>query len=409
MEVVLECAFWLAAAVLVYAYAGFPALVAAVGLLRRDGAVDKRPVTPKLTLIIAAYNEQDTIAERVENALAADYPANALEIIVASDGSTDATEAIVGRYVSERVRLLRLPRVGKVAALEQAVRRARGEILVFSDADTIFGLGTLRALAANFADPRVGGVAGHPVYRAVAREGESSGNGERLYRRYDTWLKELESRSGSIVSALGSLYAIRREHWQRPADASMTDDFTISTTVIAHGKRLVFERDAHAWETAAPAAAREFRRRVRLMTRGWRAVAHRRALLNPFRFGFYAVVLFSHKVLRRLTPVALLALLLASVVLALPVDTRGTGRVDAGGLLAEGAVYPMAALGLTLFLVLSVLGGVLRRHPIGQWKLFYVPFFYTLANVAALVALLKFLRGDRIERWEPQRHTVATR
>lgn len=380
-----EGVFWLSLALVAYAYAGFPALVALVGTVH-GRAVRKAPVTPGVTVLIAAYNEEEVIAERLENALAADYPAGRREVVVASDGSTDGTERIVAAYAPRGVRLLRLPRRGKIAALDAAARRAAGEILVFSDANTHVDRGALRALAANFADPEVGGVAGHTGYRLPER-GESSSRGEALYWRYDTWIKEMESRCGSVVSAHGGLYAIRRELYRPPADLSATDDFAISTAVVEQGKRLVFEADARAWETAVPRAAREFSRRVRLMTRGMRAVALRRGLLNPARHGFYSVELFSHKVLRRLVPLALAALLASSLALA-----------------PRGGAWAAAAAGQLAFYALAAAGCAARRSRAGAWRPLYVPFFFCMANAAALVALLRFVRGDRIERWQPQRH-----
>jgi cellulose synthase/poly-beta-1,6-N-acetylglucosamine synthase-like glycosyltransferase len=387
MRVAFEFAFWLSLVALLYAYAGFPLLVAAVGALR-GREVRKGAATPRMTMIIAAYNEEDAIAERLDNALASDYPSHALEIIVASDGSSDATNEIVARYEARGVRLLRLPRLGKIAALEQAVGQATGEILIFSDANTVMDRAAVRALASNFADPEVGGVAGHTTYR-LEDGSESSSRGESLYWRYDTWLKSMESRTGSVVSAHGGLYAIRRKLYHVPPDRAVTDDFIISTAVIEQGLRLVFEPDALAYEIAVPTARPEFRRRVRLMTRGWRAVAIRRRLLNPFRYGFYGIVLFSHKVLRRLVPVCLIVLFVASLYLA-PTST----------------FFMVAAVGQALFYALAVAGAFARRHEVGQLKFLYVPFFYCMANAAALLALVRFVRGDRIELWQPQRHAA---
>ena len=379
--------FWTLLGLLAYIYFGFPLLVMVAGKVR-NRVVHKRPFTSPISLIIAAYNEEENIAERLDNALAADYPRDALEVVVASDGSTDATEGIVARYADRGVHLLSLPRRGKIPALDEAVRHATGEILVFSDANTVVHPQALRALARNFADPEVGGVAGHTGYR-LRRDTESSGRGESLYWRYDTWLKEMESRTGSVISAHGGLYAIRRELYQPPLEASVTDDFIISTAVIEQGHRLVFEREALAWEVAVPAASREFGRRVRLMTRGWRAVVLRRRLLNPFRHGFYSVVFFSHKILRRLPPLFLLVLLAVS----LP-------------LISVGTMYAAAAGGQLLFYILAGVGYWLRGTTAGQMRLFYIPFFYCMANAAALIALLNFVRGERIERWQPQRHAV---
>jgi hypothetical protein len=159
--------------------------------------------------------------------------------------------------------------------------------------------------------------------------------------------------------------------------------------VVEQGRRLVFEPDALAYEIAVPTAKPEFRRRVRLMTRGLRAVALRRRLLRPSRYGFYAVVLFSHKVLRRLVPVCLLMMFAANLYLA-----------------STSAFYLVALLGQTLFYALAVAGWLARRHRVGQLELFYVPFFYCMANAAALLALLQFVRGHRIELWQPQRHAT---
>src|SRR3990172_886218 len=195
--------FWLAAGSLLYAYAGFPALVAAVGWLRRR-EVNKKPITPSVSLIIAAYNEEESIGQRLENALALDYPREGLEIIVASDGSTDRTEAIVERSGHSCVRLLRLPRGGKIPALNAAAAQAQGEILVFSDANSMCDSQALSKLTQNFADAEVGGVVGHTGY-FISPESESSSRGEDLYWNYDSWLKQLESLSGNVVSAHGGL------------------------------------------------------------------------------------------------------------------------------------------------------------------------------------------------------------
>ena len=380
--------FWASLLSLAYVYLGFPLLVMIAGRLR-SRSVDKRPITPSLSLIIAAYNEEEVIAERVENALASDYPAESLEIIIVSDGSSDATEAIVAGYATRGVQLIALPRHGKNAALAEGVRRSTGEILVFSDANISCDRMALRALAANFADPEVGGVAGNASYR-IKPGSESSSHGEGLYWRYDTWLKELESGTGSIVSAHGALYAIRRELYRVPQDAGAVDDFVISTFVVEQGRRLVFEREARAFEFAIESAAPEFRRRVRNMTMGLRAVALRWRLLNPFRYGFYSLVLFSHKILRRLLPLALIALLLTAVWLA-----------------PSHPVYLVAAAGQALFYALAGAGWLARGSGVGRRRLLLVPFYYCMANTAALLALLNFVSGKRIALWQPQRHPSA--
>lgn len=380
--------FGLAVGFLVYVYVGFPAL-AAVAAAWRGRPVRRAPITPKVSLVIAAYNEEAAIADRLENALAVDYPGDRLEIIVASDGSTDGTEAIARRFAGRGVRLLALPRRGKLAALNQAVAHAQGEILVFSDANTSMDPGALRAIVRNFADPDVGGVAGN-THHGAAAAGETSGRGEALYWRYDRWLKERESRAGSVVSAHGGLYAIRRGLYQPPEETAGTDDFLLSTAVVAQGFRLVFEREARAWELVAGDARRDFRRRVRLMTRGWRAVMARRSLFDPRRHGFYAVALFSHKVLRRLAPAALVLLVTTSI-----------------ALVPRGGVFPAFATAQVGFGLLAAVGYATRRSRTGRRKPLYIPYFFCMANAAALVALANYLRGRRIELWRPARDAAG--
>jgi len=379
--------FWASIAFLIYAYGGFALLVGLVGLVQRR-RVRKLPITPSVSLIIAAYNEEKVIAERLDNALAMDYPRDRLQILVASDGSSDRTEDIVASYASKGVLLLSLPRRGKIRTLNAAVTRATGKILVFTDANIMCRADTLRALVANFADPGVGGVAGHTTY-TLDPGSESSSYGERLYWRYDTWLKKLESQTGSIVSAHGGLYAIRRVLFRPIPDGAVTDDFAISTSVIAQGYRLVFEPEALATEVAVPEAQREFRRRVRLMTRGLRGVFLRRRLLNPRKYGFYSIVLASHKVARRLVPVSLAILGVASI-----------------AAWSHGPLYQAAVLAQAFFYGMAAVGYLLRRSRMGRLRLLYIPFYYCMANAACSVAWVHALRGRRIEVWQPQRQSL---
>jgi cellulose synthase/poly-beta-1,6-N-acetylglucosamine synthase-like glycosyltransferase len=380
-----EAAFWGSVLGLVYAYAGFPVLVIAVGTVMRR-KVARGSLTPTVSLIVAAYNEEREIANRIRNALQMDYPPEKLEIIIASDGSTDKTEPIVRGFASERVRLLVLQRQGKIPALDAAVNSARGEILVFSDANSAVCPDGLRKLVAPFADPHVGGVAGNTRYQ-VALGSQSSGHNESLYLSYDSWLKQRESFTGSVVSAQGGLYAIRRRLYRRPEDTAVTDDFAISTAVIEQGFRLVFEPEAISVELAIPSAEQEFRRRIRLMTRGFRSVALRWRLLNPMRYGFYSVVLFSHKIVRRLAPLLVLPLFASSLLLASH----------------SAAFAAFAALQLT-FYALAFAGYLLRHSALGRTKCFSLPFYYCMANTAAVIALGQFVSGRRIGIWEPQRN-----
>jgi cellulose synthase/poly-beta-1,6-N-acetylglucosamine synthase-like glycosyltransferase len=380
--------FWGLAALVAYAYVGYPLMAALAGrVLNRRVAKDS--VTPRVSVVIAAFNEADEIEARLRNVLGSRYPEDRLEVVVASDGSTDDTVAIASRVDPARVQVLDLARRGKAAALADGAGHATGEILVFTDANTMFEPDALAMLARNFADLDVGGVAGRTEY-VVAAEAESAGRGEDLYWRYDTWLKSLETRTGSVVSAHGGMYAIRRNLFRPVEDPAVTDDFAISTAVVAQGKRLVFECDAVGRERTMVESGPEFQRRVRLMTRGLTGVVLRRRLLNPFRYGFYAIALASRKVLRRLIPLAFPPLALMTLLLA-----------------PSSRFFTALAAGSVAFAALALCGWALRGKWLGKLPLFYVPFFFCLANLASVVALWNVARGLRIERWTPQRHSPA--
>lgn len=380
--------FWSLVAIVAYGYFGYPVTAAIAGSLL-DRKVRKAPVTPPLSVVIAAYDEAEDIEPRLENIFQSRYPGDRIEVVVASDGSTDDTVALASSVDPSRVRVLDLPRKGKAAALASAVGQATGDILVFTDANTMFHRDALAMMARNFADPDVGGVAGRTEY-VVAADTQSSGRGEDLYWRYDTWLKHLETKTGSVVSAHGGMYAIRRELFRPVEDPAVTDDFAISTAVVAQGKRLVFERDALGLEKTMPSSGPEFRRRVRLMTRGLSGVLLRRELLNPMRHGFYAVALASRKVLRRALPLLFPPLFVVSLLLA-----------------PTSPFHFAIAAAQVGFLSLAILGWAMRGSRLGKNPVFYVPFFFCLANLAGAAALWNLVQGRRIERWTPQRHTAA--
>jgi len=379
--------FWGSVALLAYTYVVFPAILFVRGLLWRK-PYRTEDITPSVSMIIAAYNEAASIGEKLDNVVSLDYPRDCLEVIVASDGSTDETEAIVAQYEDRGVKLLALPRQGKAGALNSAVAVAKGEILVFSDANSQYAPDAIRQLVRPFADPEVGGVAGNQVYlseKRMADDAAQTGDGERTYWGFDRFLKRIQSEAGNTISATGAIYAIRRSLFPGVPEG-VTDDFATSTAVIAQGYRLVFAPDAKAFEPVAKSSGVEFGRKVRVMTRGLRAVLVRRELLNPFRFGFYALQLFSHKVLRRLM-FAPLALLLVSNPF----------------LLGEGLFYQLTMLAQIGFYGAALAGALFRDTPLGRNKLVTLPYYVCLVYLAAAVATFNVLRGHQINRWEPQR------
>lgn len=377
--------FWLAAVQLGITYAGMPlvTLLRARVARREHSTADIEPV---VSLIIAAHNEAGAIRARLENLLQLDYPRDRLEVVIVSDGSTDGTDGIVAEYADRGIRLLSPGRVGKGAALEAGVAASTGEILVFSDANSQYAADAVRALVRPFADPEVGGVAGNQVY---LREGESDGTavGERGYWDFDRLLKRSQSVAGSVTSGTGAIYAIRREHFG-PIPEGVTDDMLNTIRVVDAGQRLVFAEDAVAYEPVAPSGQLEFRRKVRIMTRSFRALVLMRRLFDPRRTGWYAVQLLWHKVLLRTAALPLLALAIVS-----PTLWR------------HGPIYRLATIGQAVCYGLAGLGIALAGRPIGRKAPLAVPAYFTLVNVASLRALWNLVRGDRIDRWVPTRTT----
>jgi len=367
----------------IYTLFGFPLLTMVRGLLVRR-PYQKADITPPVSLIICCFNEEQSIEAKLNNVLALDYPDHLLQVVVASDGSTDQTEAIVERFASDRIHLLSLPRSGKATALNAAVQHATGEVLVFSDANSMYDANAIRELVKPFAEPNVGGVAGNQVYRRSYQEG-SAAAGEHYYWDFDRWMKVWQSRSGNAISATGAIYAIRRSLFQT-VPAGVTDDFVTSTRIIEQGYRLVFAPEAICYEPAAGNSKAEFGRKTRVITRGLRGVLMMRGLMNPFRYGFYSIQLCSHKVLRRLIVLPLLVMAVLNPVLW-----------------NAGLVFQLATIAEMAFLVAALAAPILSSLGLRPHKLLTIPSYICMVNAAVLVAIWNIVRGQRITVWNPSR------
>ena len=367
-------------ATVVWVYAGYPLLVAALGSIRPRPR-ERRPTHKSVSVIVAAHNEQDVIETKVANVRATDYPQALIEVLVVSDGSTDGTVEAARRAGADRV--LDLPRVGKITALNAGVQAAGGEILVFTDADSFLLPDTLEQLLANFADPTVGGVSANEL-SGTGSEAAGVARGEGAYWRYEQWIKRLEDRVGSAVSASGRLYAIRRSLFRASTVTSGTDDFVISTQVLKAGRRLAFDEHTVVQVDSPDDAGSEFRRKVRVMNRGLRAAFSLGDLLLPWRGGFYSVQVLSHKVLRRMLPFFLLTALVAGIWLTVlsPVWWLVLGP--------QLAFYGLAAAGWAG-----------RSRGWGRAQPLWVAYYFCLVNLAAAVAVLSVVGGVRFERWDP--------
>lgn len=384
MDTILLAIFWSAVGLIFYTYVGFPLLLAVRAWLFPK-AIQKGDITPKVSLIIAAYNEEDVIEKKIQNILALDYPAEQLEFIVASDGSSDKTVALARPYADqEKIKLLDLPRGGKNQTLNSAIPHATGDILVFSDADAMLKPDALKRLIAPFNDPKVGGVGGDFRY---VKDGDD-GEGEMSYWNIDRLFKTWQSQAGSMTSATGQIFAIRRELF-REVPLDTTDDFYISSQVPSAHLRLVFEPTAIATGKVTK-SSKEFRRKNRIAVRGLTGIRHMKHMLNPFNYGFYAIQLLSHKILRRLVALPLLIILIITP------------------MLWNFGLFYRAALMLQLaFHGLALTGYLLRNHPIGKFKLFSLPLFFNMVNLAMLIAVIHIARGKKFTVWTPQRTDLS--
>ena len=377
-----EVVFWSSAAALFYTYAGYPLLLGLVSAFRPQ-RVQRGEIEPAVSVIITAYNEERDLKTKLENTLALDYPRDLLEIIVASDCSTDRTDEITREFSAQGVRLCRQSeRLGKTAAQNSAVEQARGEIILFSDATSLYERDVLRAIVPNFADAKVGCVAGRLVY--VDGSDSDVGRGARSYWGYETFLKKHESRAGSLIGASGCLYAVRKAAYV-PLYHEACSDFIIATKMVEQGLRAIYEPDAVCTEQTNRQSDKELKMRVRIIAQTFTDLWRHRAMVNPLRGGFYGVQLLSHKVMRYLVPFFLMGLFVASAVMA-------------PGSLAYRLMFAAQVGGYACPAIAWMLDRVGIRS-----SLLAFPQYFMLANLASLIACYQFLRGERYARWEPIR------
>ncbi len=385
-ELAMRVSFWSGVALILYTYIGYPLLLALVSRLRAR-PVRRAPCEPAVSVVITAYNEERDIAAKLDNTLALDYPAAKLEIIVASDCSSDRTDEIVRSYSARGVRLHRQEeRLGKTAAQNAAVEAARGEVILFSDATTVYSPDVLRVITPSFADPTVGCVAGRLIY--VDPKDTGTGKGARSYWGYETFLKRHESRVFSLIGVSGCLYAVRRSAYV-PMYPEACSDFLIATKMVEQGLRAVYEPEAVCTEETNERSDKELRMRVRVITQTFTDLWRHRAMMSPLRSGFYGVQLVSHKVFRYLVPVFLFLMF-----------------VSAAALAPRSVFYALAFLAQVGFYAAAGVSWLLERAG-RHHRLLALPQYFVLANLASLVAFYKFLRGERYARWEPIRGAEA--
>ena len=371
MTLALEIVFWASLAALAWTHVGYPLAVAALARLR-PRPPRRAAILPAVTLVVPAHNEEDVIERKLENVLALDYPGDRLEIVVASDDSSDATHDIVARFEPRGVRLIHCERGGKVAAQDRAVRETTGEIVAFGDANVEWDADALRELVAPFADPAVGMACGQ--VRLVNPVGGT--NQEGVYWRYEMWLRARESLVHSMTGSNGAIYAVRREAY-REVDPRFGHDLSFPYLMVQNGYRAVYEPQARATENMTTDIEDEFRRKVRMFEHAWLMLF--RGRMFRLRVGpVYWVELVSHRLLRYwsgplhvvlLATSALLAGTATVYAVALGVQLAGLALVGVS-ILARGRIRPLRILHYYLLVTLATviaLAGYLRRGVPATW------------------------------------------
>jgi cellulose synthase/poly-beta-1,6-N-acetylglucosamine synthase-like glycosyltransferase len=376
---IFELVFWGSLGMVAYAYFGYPVLL---GLLSigRNKEVSSAPIFPPVSLILTVFNEARVIKEKLRNISELQYPKELLQVIVVSDASTDGTDVIVQAFQHSGLTFIRRSeRKGKEACQTEAVEAAKGEILIFTDASVFMPPDAVLNLVSNFADPSVGCVSSTDSTGSDA----TTSAGESLYVKYEMLLRDLESRVGSLVGLSGSCFAARRQLCHGFSEG-VPSDFVVMLNAVRKGLRGVSDARVQAVYKTTTDPAKEFARKVRTVVRGMTGLWKNRDTLNPLRYGFFSIQLWSHKLFRWLVPFFLGVALIANGFLAL---NSGFYRIL---LTLHVAFYLLAVLG-----VLS--------KPVRQIGIIKAASFFVMVNVSIAVSWWRFIRGERILSWNPTR------
>jgi cellulose synthase/poly-beta-1,6-N-acetylglucosamine synthase-like glycosyltransferase len=372
----IEFILWVCVLLMVYSYVGYPFLLWIISRVRGRPVKPAGGFTPAVSVIIPVHNEQGVIAAKLENILSLSYPRERLEVIVVSDGSRDRTAEIVGSFLDRGVRFFELPeRTGKAGALNLGLRQANGEIIVFTDASIMLELQSLRELVHPFQEARIGCVSGEDYIRGQSGEG--------LYGRYELFLRNLESRIGSLVAASGCFYAQRRELISEFKPGMAPDFFSVLETV-GKGRRAVSCPTAKGCMDAVKSAGHEFQRKSRTLLRGITTLVAFKHLLNPAKHGLFAWSLWSHKVLRWMGGVLLIVIF-------------GTNLA-----LVQSPFY-LSVFALQAAFYLAALLGLLGGESFKKSLLIKIPLLFCVTNFSTVLAGVNYLKGERQEIWEPSK------
>jgi poly-beta-1,6-N-acetyl-D-glucosamine synthase len=377
--------FWIGVAIVFYTYVGYGVVIYFLSKLKRRPRVFSDQTDnhlPEITVLIAAYNEEHYIEEKILNTLQLDYPKNKMSIFIVTDGSTDSTPELVKKFHAVKLFHERQRR-GKIHAVNRVMKEVQTPIVIFSDANTILNKQALKNIVRHYQDKTVGGVAGEKRIFKKA-EDNASGAGEGIYWKYESFLKKKDAEVYSIVGAAGELFSVRTKLYQEPAENIIIEDFFLSMKIAASGYRFMYEPDAYAMETASANVDEEWKRKVRICAGGFQAISKLKYILNPFKFGILSFQYISHRVLRwTLAPLFLPLIFIANIWLALQ----------------SSWIYTIILAAQVLFYSLAAIGYALRDREISI-KGFFVPYYFSVMNLAVYAGFMRFCKGQQSVVWE---------
>ncbi len=385
--------FWIGVFIILYTYLGYGVVIFILSKLKKQSVNQSQQddrLLPEVTMLIAAYNEEQFIEEKIKNTLALDYPIDKLSILIVTDGSTDNTPLVVKKF--HAVKLFHEPgRKGKIHAVNRVMNHVKTPIVVFSDANTLLNKEAIKKIVKHYENDLVGGVAGEKRIFQNA-EDNASGSGEGLYWKYESFLKRKDSEVYSIVGAAGELFSVRTNLYEAPPENMIIEDFYLSLRIAERGYRFQYEPDAYAMETASASVDEEWKRKVRICAGGFQAMKKLKGLLNPFRHGTLSFQYISHRVLRwTLAPLFLPIVFLTSLYLAL------TGSL----------FFMLAVITQLLFYIMAAFGYTLRDRKISL-KGFFVPYYFSVMNLSVYAGFVRYIRGQQSVMWEKVQRAAMT-
>jgi len=379
---------WLSLFVTFYAFFGYGILLFILIKIKR--ILHGRPFLPLIdfatlptcTLVVAAYNEEGLIEEKIKNSLALSYPKNKLEFVFITDGSTDGTAKIAGNYTQIR-HLHSDERKGKIAAVHRAMDTVTTEVVVFTDANTFLNTEALLNICRHYTDKKVGAVAGE---KRVFSTGADATAGEGFYWKYESKLKTWDSELYTVVGAAGELFSIRKELYQPVSPDTILDDFMISLLVAGDGYRVIYEPEAFATESASQNVSEELKRKIRIAAGGIQSILWLKSLLNPFKIPVLTFQYVSHRVLRwTIVPFLMILALLLNLIIVF-----------------EGSVeltYQVLLLAQVAFYLAAISGWILEEKHI-KVKIFFIPYYFCMMNYAVIMGIIRFASGKQSAIWE---------